>query len=997
MVNLNNLSIKNKIRLLVTIPSIAYILIACWLLINLGLKALEANQLEQQIALFSDTSKIITAIEKERDLATSYLGGGNEVLDFELQSQKNEELLLSFKSILSKADINNSLKDNFINNLPIVTEVRATIAAIEAGEDDDTDAETIIYDYEQIIRPLMAIEKNIATAVQLEGIGKYLSSTILLEQAKSDSGKIQGLVAGIIAEDEPIEDTMLNIILAYKSNVDQSLMSNALIITEQNQQLIVKSQSLVHWEILNDTYDVLIDNYTDGEFDLEPKLYIENSLLAQSDIKNIIDQELQKHQQTASDLKLQNQIVIGFTLIILIAVASLIILLINKISDMIVHPIQSMVDIMESIESTSDFSLRTELSNDDEIGRAGLALNQLLTSLQQAINSVTIVVDGIAQGDFSKRIEDNFKGDLEKLKTGVNNSAQSVEIAISEVVSVMTAVKNGDFSARIDAKFDGQLNLLKENINSSVDSIYISISDINSTMKLMSAGDFSSRIEADLQGDLQTLKENVNTSMAGLEVAITEIRSVSEAQEQGDFTARVTGVYSGELESLKSAINASANSIGVAIGEINLSMEALNNGDFSNRISAEFNGDLQRLKENLNGSMGGLARAIQDITHVAQAQQLGDFDVRITGQYTGELNSLKTAINSSADSFSGAISEINDVMRALKNGIFSKRVHIELNGDLNTLKLNLNESLDGLENAIEEIVQVSSAQQKGDLVLRVSGSYAGKLSDLKVAMNETATNLNNAMSKIAELSATVNSTSVELSHGNNELSRRAESQAASLEETSSTVKVLTEIVIGTAKNTEEALKISLTAQESATSGGEVIRDAIKAMADISESSQQIGGIISTIKDITFQTNLLALNAAVEAARAGEQGRGFAVVASEVRNLALRSANAAQEISTLISNSIEKVKAGTDLVNTSGVVLEEIVENVLNVSTLIKTIAAAANEQKSSFTEVSTAIDQLDEITQYNAATAEEASAASDTLTEQAKQMRNLINFFHVKG
>jgi methyl-accepting chemotaxis protein len=165
------------------------------------------------------------------------------------------------------------------------------------------------------------------------------------------------------------------------------------------------------------------------------------------------------------------------------------------------------------------------------------------------------------------------------------------------------------------------------------------------------------------------------------------------------------------------------------------------------------------------------------------------------------------------------------------------------------------------------------------------------------------------------------------------------------------------------------------------------------MGSINEASKKIVDIISVIDGIAFQTNILALNAAVEAARAGEQGRGFAVVATEVRNLAQRSAGAAKEIKSLISDSVEKVQTGSKLVDQAGKTMEEIVTSVKRVTDIMAEITAASQEQSSGIEQVNQAITQMDEVTQQNAALVEQAAAAAESLEEQAQSLAQAVSVF----
>jgi methyl-accepting chemotaxis protein len=182
---------------------------------------------------------------------------------------------------------------------------------------------------------------------------------------------------------------------------------------------------------------------------------------------------------------------------------------------------------------------------------------------------------------------------------------------------------------------------------------------------------------------------------------------------------------------------------------------------------------------------------------------------------------------------------------------------------------------------------------------------------------------------------------------------------------------------------------------SAHEGGAAMGEVVQTMDKLSAASAKIAEIVSVIDGIAFQTNLLALNAAVEAARAGEQGRGFAVVASEVRNLAQRSAAAAKEIKALIDDSVDKVGAGTKLVDEAGKTMDEIVTSVKRVTDIMSEITTASQEQSAGIEQVNQAITQMDEVTQQNAALVEQAAAAAESLEEQAQRLAQAVAVFNV--
>ena len=197
---------------------------------------------------------------------------------------------------------------------------------------------------------------------------------------------------------------------------------------------------------------------------------------------------------------------------------------------------------------------------------------------------------------------------------------------------------------------------------------------------------------------------------------------------------------------------------------------------------------------------------------------------------------------------------------------------------------------------------------------------------------------------------------------------------------------LTGTVKQNAENARQANQLALGASDIAVKGGQVAGEVVTTMSGISEASRKIADIISTIDGIAFQTNILALNAAVEAARAGEQGRGFAVVASEVRNLAQRSANAAKEIKQLIEDSVNRVEAGSRLVEQAGRTMEEIVSSVKRVTGIMADIAAASQEQRSGIEQVNLMIAQMDEVTQQNAALVEQAAATAQSMQERTQAL-----------
>jgi methyl-accepting chemotaxis protein len=294
---------------------------------------------------------------------------------------------------------------------------------------------------------------------------------------------------------------------------------------------------------------------------------------------------------------------------------------------------------------------------------------------------------------------------------------------------------------------------------------------------------------------------------------------------------------------------------------------------------------------------------------------------------------------------------------------------------------------------LQEAVSLARDVAGGDLTRDIDVRSACETGQLMQALKDMTGNLQTLVSQVRHGTDTIATASSEIASGNQDLSSRTEQQASSLEETASSMEELTSTVKQNADNARQANQLAQSASGIAVKGGDVVGQVVGTMASINESSRKIVDIISVIDGIAFQTNILALNAAVEAARAGEQGRGFAVVATEVRNLAQRSAAAAKDIKGLINDSVEKVEAGSSLVNEAGTTMNEIVASITRVTDIMSEITSASVEQSMGIDQVNTAIVQMDQVTQQNAALVEEAAAAAEAMQEQAGKLSEVVGVF----
>jgi len=302
-----------------------------------------------------------------------------------------------------------------------------------------------------------------------------------------------------------------------------------------------------------------------------------------------------------------------------------------------------------------------------------------------------------------------------------------------------------------------------------------------------------------------------------------------------------------------------------------------------------------------------------------------------------------------------------------------------------------------IQQPLAQANQLAARIAEGDLSAQPSVARGDEFGDLLRALGAMNEGLGSMVLQVRQSTDSIATASSQIAAGNHDLSARTEQTSSNLQETAAAMEEFTSTIAQSASSAQQASGLANSAAGVARQGGQVVAQVVSTMEEIQHSSRKIEDITGVIDGIAFQTNILALNAAVEAARAGEQGRGFAVVAGEVRSLAGRSAAAAKEIKQLIGVSVEKVQAGSSLVQQAGSTMGEIVQSVQRVTDMIGEVTAASTEQSTGIGQVNQAIGQLDQMTQQNAALVEESAAAAQSLREQAEQLAQVVARFKVQG
>jgi methyl-accepting chemotaxis protein len=383
---------------------------------------------------------------------------------------------------------------------------------------------------------------------------------------------------------------------------------------------------------------------------------------------------------------------------------------------------------------------------------------------------------------------------------------------------------------------------------------------------------------------------------------------------------------------------------------------------------------------------------------VFNMQQISKGNINITSAITDDQDEIGPALLTMTETIKNLVNEMNLLTRSAMEGKLDVRGHEgAFNGAYQDIVQGVNKTLDEVMGPINEAADVLKKLSEKDLSARMTGDYKGDHARIKESLNLAVENLDKALQQVAIGADQVASASVQVSTGGQTLSQGASEQASSLEEVSSSLQEMSSMTKQNSLNAREAKGVAEQARGSAEKGVESMNRMSAAISQIKSSSDATSRIVKTIDEIAFQTNLLALNAAVEAARAGDAGKGFAVVAEEVRNLAMRSAEAAKNTSGLIEEAVRNSENGVVINDEVLKNFQEITERINKVSQVVAEIAAASDQQDQGISQVNRAVEQMNQLTQQNAANAEESASAAQEMSSQSEEMRSMVATFRLTG
>jgi methyl-accepting chemotaxis protein len=424
-----------------------------------------------------------------------------------------------------------------------------------------------------------------------------------------------------------------------------------------------------------------------------------------------------------------------------------------------------------------------------------------------------------------------------------------------------------------------------------------------------------------------------------------------------------------------------------------LMMEELKRGHLSKRLHIERKDEIGLLANAMNQFADNLQQNV-----IFNMKQISEGNISIEPAIIDDMDEIGPALKNMVGTIRNLVKEMNTLTKSTLEGKLDIRGNEQdFKGAYQEIVCGVNQTLDAVIGPINEASTALENIAAKDMTVRVRGEYSGDHAKIKDSFNMAVENLDKALQQVAIGAGQVASASVQVSTSGQSLSQGASEQASSLEEISSSLQEMSSMTKQNTLHAREANGVASAARESAGKGVESMNRLSSAINQIKSSSDATARIVKTIDEIAFQTNLLALNAAVEAARAGDAGKGFAVVAEEVRNLAMRSAEAAKNTANLIEEAVRNSENGVSINSEVLKNFREITEKISKVSQVVAEIAAASEQQDLGINQVNKAVDQMNMLTQQNAASAEESASAAQQMSSQSEEMRSMVAGFRLTG
>lgn len=575
--SINNISIKGKLTLLVSLPLIALIYFA-------GLAIIERHHAQQELQKLYAVSDVgvlignlVHELQKERGMTAGFLGSKGKKFNRELptQYQHTDDRLKTLKSSLASLDMRDynptfdqkvTLLKTQLQRLP---NIRQEVASMKIGTPAALTFYTSTIDEAlQIIAYMMKLTPNADVILKVGGYVSFLN-------AKERAGIERAVLTNTFAADQfgdGMYERFISLIAGQENyiSVFESMASDS-------QKSLLKT--LNQHPSVNDVEQmrrIAKEKAAHGEFGVEASGWFK-TITEKIDQMHALEEHLSQDIQ-ATTLQFLNSAKTQYYLYLaLVLILTLLVLLLTfKILNSILQPVRHLKKAMETVAESGEFKHHAAIEQRDEIGQMGIAFNRLLTSTQDAISEANEVVTSIAKGQFDQRIKANLNGDLNTLKQGVNDSVESIAFTMNELAKIMQALHDGQFNVKIQDNVEGAFLRMMRNAISAMNAMDASISGIIQVMQGMEKGQFQNRVETDARGDLLKLKNSINGSISTLDNAINDITTIVVAQSNGDLTQTITADYQGQIKTLKEAINATADKLTQVVSQAIMASNIVN-------------------------------------------------------------------------------------------------------------------------------------------------------------------------------------------------------------------------------------------------------------------------------------------------------------------------------------------------------------------------------------------------------------------------------------
>lgn len=623
--------------------------------------------------------------------------------------------------------------------------------------------------------------------------------------------------------------------------------------------------------------------------------------------------------------------------------------------------------------------------------------NKTIETLAEPIKTSSEYIEKISRGNIPEKITTASKGDFNKINANINHCIDSINSLIEDTEMLSVQVMQGNLRVRAAAReHTGDFAKIVKCFNSTLDSVMEPLDVAASHIEQIGRGEIPEKITEEYEGEFNDLKNSINSCIDGLG-GLVEGKDILRRMSFNDYSVKMRGTYLGIFKDMSESISMVSDRIQhllkvldeISIGDLNALADL-------KRIGKRSENDT--LMPTVICMMENIKALVDETRMLSKESVEGNLSTRGSiGKFNGEFANIIQGINNTLDAVIEPVREAFGVLQEMAKGNLQVIMEGNYQGDHAAIKNVMNETVGNIRSYLEEISDVLAQICNFNLDLTITADYKGDFMEIKDSLNHIILSLSQVMADFGNAAEQVSSGSRQVSEGSQTLAQGSTEQASSIQELTASISEIAEQSKDNAVKANEVYELAKGARDGGAKGNLTMNEMLESMKDINESSVSISKIIKVIDDIAFQTNILALNAAVEAARAGIHGKGFAVVAEEVRNLAARSAKAAEETTGLINGSIQKVQAGTRITNEIAAVLHGIAEGAVISTEKLSIIAEASNRQAAGISQINHGIEQISRVIQSNSATAEQSAAASEELSGQAELLKEMVSKFNVSG